>query len=299
MPPAIIAAAVGAAATIGGAVLSSSSQKKAANRAAESSQQNTQANNALALNIYGQNKDLLSPYNARGNEAGNAINALLGLGGSQAPLQQQPMGYGGGQNALAASGGPYGGFATPEGEWMPADLWAGGNSPQMPVNAMNMQYGQPQPVAGTVNAQPPAASGASPYQDAFKNFLGSTGFQFQMDQGNKAANQGYAARGMLQSGAALKGLQDRGQQTALNNYFLPYMNLLGQQQGVGLSGASAVAGVGQNYANSVINSNNLNSQVQLDSIAARSAANQQLYAGIGNAVGGLAGGFMGSSYRPF
>ena len=272
MPPVLIAAGVTAAASIGGAVLSSSSNKKAASQAAATAQQTTDSNNALAANIYGQNKENLAPFVSRGNVAGDQINALLGLAPQQQPqLQPQPQ-FMGTQNALSSGGySGSGAYETSNGMMVPRRMFASPDSFDAMQDPMmsNMQYGQPQPVPGVVTA--PMASTA-PAGDAFNNFLNSSGFQFQMDQGNKATNQGYAARGMLQSGAALKALQDRGQQTALNNYFLPYMNLLGQQQGVGLSGASAVAGVGQNYAGSVMASNSTNAQAQMDAIAAKAAA---------------------------
>lgn len=293
MPPTLIAAGISAAASVGGALLSKSSSDKASDKATAASTANTASNNALAREIYGQNLQNLSPFMSRGNAAGDAINALLGLPGAPQQQQMPPMI---GMNALAPWGqagmNPQGSYAGSE--FAANDLWhPAGTLRRLGFN--NMQFGQPVPVQGAVTTPAPQATGTNPYGDAFQNFLNSTGFKFQMDQGNKAVNQGYAARGILQSGAAQKALQDRGQQTALNNYFLPYMNLLGQQQGVGLSGASAVAGVGQNYAGTVTANNNMNTQVALDALAAKNAANQQLYGGIGGAIGNLAG--FASSYK--
>jgi hypothetical protein len=74
-------------------------------------------------------------------------------------------------------------------------------------------------------------------------------------QGTNALNNMYAGTGMLQSGAAMKGIQNYGQQTALNNYFMPYMGLLGGQQAVGAGAASSVAGVGANFGNTAANIN--------------------------------------------
>jgi len=286
MPPIVIAAGIGAAATIGGAVMSAKAQKSAAKSAAATAASTADKNNALQLDIYGQNKALLSPYSERGNQAGTAINALLGLGSPAQPTSAPQQGYGVPQNALAA---PYGASEGRFGNEVMTDTY---NGPGM----SNMQYGAQQPV----NAQPPITAqpgGASPYEAAFGNFLNSTGFRFQMDEGNRAVNTGYAARGTLQSGAAQKALQDRGQQTALGNYFLPYMGLLQGQQGVGMGAASAVAGVGQNYANSVTANNNLAGDAAANAALIRGAATGQMWGGIGNALGTAAGTVFGTSYK--
>jgi hypothetical protein len=90
MPQAVIPAAVMAVGSVGGALLSSSAQKKASQQATDAM---TAANNqAMAAqiqlgqqslnqagNIYKSNFNLLSPNVSRGNVAGDAINALLGL----------------------------------------------------------------------------------------------------------------------------------------------------------------------------------------------------------------------------
>jgi hypothetical protein len=88
-----------AAGTIGGALISSHSQKSAADQAAATQAQSTAAQlqlgeEALGLNksIYNSNYDLLSPFVSRGNVAGDAINALLGL--PSAPVLHSPLAQG-------------------------------------------------------------------------------------------------------------------------------------------------------------------------------------------------------------
>lgn len=279
MPPLVIAAGVTAAASIGGAVMAGKAQKSAAKSANATAQATNTANNALALDIYGKNTALLSPYSDRGNKAGTAINALLGLGGAPQASQPgaAPQVYGQPQNTLAAS-------------YDAGD----GRIPNMPVDGA---YSEAQSPAAQPTSIIPTNGGASPYESAFNSFLDSTGFRFQMNEGNRAVNTGYAASGTLQSGAAQKALQDRGQQTALNNYFLPYMGLLQGQQGVGMGAASAVAGVGQNYANSVTANNNLAGETAQNAALARGAANSSMYLGIGNALGTAAGSIFGTSYK--
>lgn len=276
----MLGALLGAAASIGGSILGASSTKKGAKKAADTALAVADKNNALALNIFGQNKALLSPYSERGNQAGTAINALLGLGGppqAAAPVSA-PQGYTQPMNALA------GGYGAGNGGryFRPAEV---GEDPLYPMGAP----GTPAPAAPQA-----APAGASPYESSFNNFLDSTGFRFQMNEGDRAINTGYAARGALQSGAAMKALQERGQQTALNNYFLPYMGLLQGQQATGMGAASAVAGVGQNYVNNVTANNNSAGSAAANAALTKGAANYNMWGGIAQNIGNL----FTSSYRP-
>lgn len=121
----------------------------------------------------------------------------------------------------------------------------------------------------------------------FNRYQRSTGYQHRLNEGYDALNSGYAGAGVLQSGAAMKGAVRFGQNFA-SNEFGNYMNMLGNQQGVGLSGASALAGVGQNYANSMAANNN---------DRAGAIGNAALIQGqnnpFANALGMLGGGLFG------
>jgi hypothetical protein len=129
----------------------------------------------------------------------------------------------------------------------------------------------------------PAAPAATPQGSAFENFANSAGMQFQLEQGGNMIENSAAGRGALGSGATLKALQNYGQQTALNNYFMPYMSLLGGQQATGAQAGSAVAGVGSNFANTAAN-------ITGNQAAGAANINQNL----GNAVTGINNG-MGSA----
>ena len=96
------------------------------------------------------------------------------------------------------------------------------------------------------------AAAASAGFDAFK---GSDGYQFRFNEGQKAVTAALGGRGLLDSGAAQKALQKYGQNTA-SAEFGNYLGYLGNQQALGLSAASAQAGVGQNYAGAVGANNN-------------------------------------------
>jgi hypothetical protein len=129
----------------------------------------------------------------------------------------------------------------------------------------------------------PAAPAATPQQSALNNFANSAGMQFQLEQGTNAINNMYAGKGALNSGAAMKAISNYGQQTALNNYFMPYMSLLGGQQATGAQAGSAVAGVGSNFANTAAN-------IMGNQAAGAANINQNL----GNATTGINAG-MGSA----
>jgi hypothetical protein len=92
-------------------------------------------------------------------------------------------------------------------------------------------------------------------QEALDTFLGSTGYQFTQDAGSRAVTSSAAARGSLNSGATLKALQDRGQETA-KSFIAPWMSALEGRSNRGVSAASAIAGVGQSYAGAVGANNN-------------------------------------------
>jgi hypothetical protein len=215
----------------GSQVLAGKSANKAATKAADTSLQVANQNNALAQQIYGQNREALSPFMARGNQAGNALSSMLGLGQPSGAMQS----YGDG------------------------DQFSGS------------------PMAGAT----PQASG-----DPFRQFIQNSDYGFQFGEGANRINSGYAGAGTLQSGAAMQDLE-RFRQNLQSGYRGEFMNALGNQQGVGLSGASALAGVGQNYVNT-ISANNQN--------AGDAAANAALYRGANNPLAGALGMLGGSLY---
>lgn len=259
-------AAIGLGAAGVGSFLGGKSAKKAATKAADTSLQVANQNNALASDIYGQNQQALSPYMARGNVAGDQMNAMLGLGGGfQAP-----------QGAQTA----YGGAGAPNSMM---SLYSGANPGGAPMGlAQQDRPVQQGPQYGVPASRPNPG-------DPFEVFRNSTGYQFRLGQGMDALNSGYAGAGTLQSGAAMKAAQEYGQNFA-SNEFGNYMGYLGNQQGVGLSGASALAGVGQNYANSVMTNNNNAGTAVANAALARGANNP-----FANTLGMIGGGLWGMS----
>lgn len=309
MPPAVAIAGITAAATIGGSVLSSSAQKKAANQASDTAAQTAADNNAVAREIYGSNKGMLNPYVQRGNAAGNAINSLLGLGGENAggpqamQLPQQQQGLGSfGQGAVTSSNSyGAGGF-----DWREPRTDNGGFYQNSIMGAPVGSAGGFNPVGGggfgyqngaqggqaQMGGQEAPQTAEQDYNKAFENYRNSTGYQFRVNEGNDSINSGYAASGALRSGAAMKSLANYNQNIA-SGEFGNYLGYLGNQQGVGLAGASALAGVGQNYANNVTANNNSAGTVAANAALAKGQANANMYGGIASGIGNLVGSSFG------
>lgn len=178
-----------------------------------------------------------------------------------------------------------------------ASAAAQNNALQSSIYQQNSANAQPYIKAGTnaenvlqgflgVGGDPQAA------QSALDDYLNSTGYQFNLNQGLNAVSQSKAAGGMLKSGSAL---------TALDSYATGLADSYGQQyeqnlQGLantGQAAASGLAGTGQNYANAVSANNNN---------AATAAANAGLTSAgainslIGNAISAYGAGRGGSSF---
>lgn len=273
-----------AAAIIGGSLiagagtaLASSNSSKASAKATAAAQQSATQNNALQQQIYNSNAARLDPYANRGNAAGGAINALLGLGSGpqtyapQQPQQQAPNMLGQGvQTGLEGFRGDFG---------------------SMLGQLIAQRNGQQMQAAPGAQPQQPQGNNLQQQNDAFANFRNSTGYQFRVNEGMNALQQQYAGRGLLQSGAAQAALQQRGQDYG-SQEFGNYLGALQNQQNTGLAGASAVAGVGQNFANATSANNNS---------AASAAGNAALANGYNQnqAIGSAVGGFnqlLGSSF---
>lgn len=260
----------------GASAIAGSKNSKAINKATEAQAQGNAQSVALQRDIYGQNKSALAPFMSRGNAAGDQINALLGLGGvPTATVQSMPM-----NPAQAAFGAPeaFGGSALRN------KMMASRGSAVYPM----------QPSSYASSPAPSPAVTQQSAENAFDVFRNSTGYQFRVGEGMEALNSGYAGSGMMQSGAALKALDDYRQQAA-SAEFGNYLSYLGNQQGVGIAGASALAGVGQGYANNITALNNQNSNAIANAAVAKANNSNAMWGGIGGAVSGALGQY---AYRP-
>lgn len=97
---------------------------------------------------------------------------------------------------------------------------------------------------GAANNQMAALLGLGGNSDAankaFQNYLGSTGYNFQLQQGQNAITSNAASRGLLNSGATAKGLTQYGQGLASQSF----NNYLGQLGGLSSAGQTALGQVG-------------------------------------------------------
>ena len=135
-------------------------------------------------------------------------------------------------------------------------------------------------------------------QKAFNDYLNSTGYQFNLNQGLDAATQSKAAAGMLDSGATLKALDAYGTGLA-DTYGQQYVGNLQNEVATGSSSANALAGQGQSYANAVSGNNNSAATVSGNAgLAAASGVNAltgQALSAYGLSQGGSSFGGGGSA----
>lgn len=282
---AIASAIIGGALAAGGSILASKSANKAASKAAGVAADTSAQNNALAREIYGKNEGYLAPYAQQGINASNALNDFYGLTPQQPAQQtmQQP-------NALSQfmpSGMIFEGMDGPMGgrgrENMAGDLF------QRP-----MDYGGvgPYAVGGGIGGGLPqntATVQAPSSADAFKRFIQNSDYAFQFGEGANRVNSGYAGAGTLQSGAAMKAMEGF-RQNLQSGYRGEWANGVANQQGIGLGGASALAGVGGNYVGQVSANNN-----NAGTAAANAALAKQN--GFANALGMFGGGILSGGIK--
>lgn len=328
----------GGAAILGSKAQKSAAGQAADQQAASTAAQLQLGRESLALNkdIYGANFGLLSPYVSRGNVAGDQINALLGL--PSAPAIANPLAPSAAPgmtpvNPLAAEwariqsmqgNGVDNDFENAALQFVTANgLPAGYSGPSLAQIAAMGNDGIPgnsaaalASIGNAITANAPAPAAPAPATPgaarraanatttpqsataAFEQFANSAGMKFQQDQAASAINNGYAGAGALQSGAAMKAISDRSEDVALNNYFLPYMSLLGGQQSTGAGAAGAVAGVGANFGNTAAGINgNMGNAIQggannLGNLALANGQNQaNMWANLGSSFGTALGAF--------
>lgn len=117
---------------------------------------------------------------------------------------------------------------------------------------------------------------------AFDTFRGSTGYNFRLNEGLSAVNNGHFAGGLGQSGANLKALMERGQQIG-SAEFGSYLGQLGGLQAMGAQARGLVAGVGNNSTNQLINASQNGANAQGGYIMAGAANTQNMIQNLVNA----------------
>lgn len=236
-----------------------------------------------------ENLGLQRPLYDAGMPALQARNALLGLGGQQPQAQPQPnaltqfQGYNPDSSAQPFGMSPSGFRPEPEystfGNFQlpgPISGYGGGT--------FNMDGTQATPSQGGIPGQAPGQTPQQSAENAFDIFKNSTGYQFRVNEGNRALNAGWAGAGTLQSGAAGKSFQNFGQNIA-SAEFGNYMGYLGEQQNLTSGAANAMSGVNSTYANNAGNLAVAQGQNLANAAVARANNSNALIGGLGNALG--------------
>lgn len=239
----VVGGILGGIGSVGGALIQANAADKAIDASLTGYRYLTEGPGKAAVNGF-------LNYGNRGIADANAARAaqmeLLGLPPSGTGAPAAP---GGGAVIDAVQG--------PDGTWT-----ASGLSPNPPTSAGPMA---PQ---ATGTAVAPLTTGVQPggAGNAFNNYLGSTGYQFQLGQGQDAIASSAAAKGLLNSGATAKALSKFGQNlasTTFNNYLsqLGGINTSGQNAGtlgfntLGLV-SNAGTGAGSNAAGYIMDGGN-------------------------------------------
>lgn len=129
-------------------------------------------------------------------------------------------------------------------------------------------------------------------QNPLASFEASPDYNFRMSEGLKAVNQNRATAGLLQSGAALRGLSDYAQNTAAGE-FGDWWNRQSGLAGVGQAANSANQQAGSQYANNSQNALMQNAGVQGSSYMNQANAWAQ---GLGGAAGAVGWGLNNLPY---
>lgn len=141
--------------------------------------------------------------------------------------------------------------------------------------------GQVDPTTGVVTGAPAGTPDASA-------FTASPGYQFSLDQGEKAINNSLVAQGRGLSGAAVKAGTTYAQGLASQNYN-DYVSQLMQQAGLGTQGINTSAAAGTAAASNDSNAFALEGN-------ARESAYGNAAAGVNNAIQGSTSNYLLSQY---
>lgn len=302
MPAAVVGAGIAAAGSIGGAVIAS----KGAKSAAKAQQQGNDAAIAAQERAYQQSAAALAPWQQSGLQANSLLMDAYGFNsGQQTPTPQPTVNalyQGPNPDTSGYSGGSISGalgsrFDSPGNTWITR---AQGRAP----NERNSPFTTPAvpttPGYGGVAATRPSA------QSAFDTFKNSMDYNWQLGQGLDAVNSGYAGAGVLQSGAAMKGINDYAQHFAQGAY-QSWLGGVSDLANRGYGAAAAQAGVSTNLGNNTAALQAANGRAQADLQIQKANALGGALNGLGtigaNVLGGIGGyspaGATSSNIGPF
>jgi hypothetical protein len=229
----------GAVASLGSAYLSS----RSASNAGKAQTQAAQQSNDMQWRIYQDQVARNQPFYNAGLAAQNRYMQLLGLASPSTTTTGQTAS----QPASGMTNGQYYLAAHPE---LQGTKWA---KDEASLFQHFYKYGaRDGAVWGPSGTQMQTTSTTTPdmtQQQAFDAFRNTPGYQFGLNQGRRAVESSAAARGGLNSGAALKALTKFGNDYADQQGFTPYMNRLSGLFGGAQTAAGQMGSYGANFAN--------------------------------------------------
>lgn len=287
MPAAVIGGAISAVGAVGSAVIANKGASNAAKATRDAADQSAQ----VLRENYDKSAQALAPWQSSGLQANNAIDALLGLGGSQPTAQPtQAMRLQGPRLGIFGIDFPW--DQVPQ-DQLPVELGGMGGILGDRSVGWNGRLNPPGSMSLGGNALTAAALNPQQAQNAaFDNFRNSTGYQFRLGEGMNALNSGFAGAGTIKSGAAMKEALKYGQNFA-SNEFGNYLNMLNNQASRGMGAASAQAGVSQSLGNNLANIQ----MQQGDNLANAALAKSQNTANALNSIGMIGANIFGQTNR--
>jgi hypothetical protein len=200
---------------------------------------------------------------------------------------------------IGAAGSLIGGITGGKGAQKAAQIQQKTTQQQIAALQKNQQYisGLEAPTidrgnqAGSLTANFLGMNGGTAAADALGTYRDSTGYSDLVKEGLGAVNSNAYARGMGDSGAALKALQSRGMSIA-DRSSSDWLGRLGQLQQLGQQAIGNVAGVATNTTNNINAANQTGADAQGNAALVGSAAWQKALQGLVN-TGSYA---MGSSF---
>lgn len=269
----MVAIAIGTAvAGIGGGLISASGAKSAANTQAQAAADAQAAQERM----YAKQVELQAPFRQAGLTAQSRIMELLGLPdpNKTTAAAAGPEAYG--LTQVSAPWTEYGGGGT-------YYVDKSGNT----VSDINAYMkANPLPESATT---PSADFGKYAKDFSMADFEADPGYQFRQDEGMKALERSAAARGLLQSGSTLKGIQRFSQGLASQEYTNAF-NRYNVNRANQLNPLQSLMGAGQSATNTLTNAAGVQGTNEANALMAAGQARASGYIGASNALSGALSG---------
>lgn len=296
-----------AAAVVGGAVIGGAATNSAADKAADATADAASQSNATTRYMYDTTRQDQAPYRTTGVSALNQLASMYGLDQYEDPATQTTYMPGGDLfrmqnrtprvNELLYQEDPIYRQAWDEAsaEFGFKDSKVGSyKTDKGKLEAVLRQKMEANPayrrrIAGQTQGTTYDNETGQPVRD-WSSFFDSPDYQFALEQGNRSVNQGLAARGMSNSGAAMKELTRYGQGMA-SQQLGNYTNRLASLAGIGQTATQATGNAGMTAAGNM-------GAATMAAGDARASAYQQRGSAINNVINQGVGAFQLAQMQP-